>query len=136
MRVPKRNKREWNESTLARTGAPVVNHPIVVDTQTGKREFLVGTLEKTLTSKARENVWVVDSGIDMIEIHVREARSLIPGSIAKIFIDRRNVALFISRHTGGSMQQTSGRDEIVEQPNVAPLAVFGIAFEAVVAALK
>jgi len=89
-----------------------------------------------LTGKPRENVWVVDGGIDMIEIHVCEARSLIPGSIAKIFVDCRDVALFISRHTGGSMQQTSGRDEIVEQPNIAPLAVFGIAFEAVVAALE
>ena len=89
-----------------------------------------------MTSEARENVRVVDGGIDMIEIHVREARGLIPGSIAKIFIDRRNVALFITWHAGGSMQQTSGRDEIVEQPNVAPLAVFGIAFEAVVAALE
>ncbi|CAB4583217.1 unannotated protein [freshwater metagenome] len=72
----------------------------------------------------------------MIEIHVCEARGLIPGSISKIFVDRRDVALLISRHTSRSMQQTSGRDEVVEQPNIAPLAIFGIAFEAVVAALE
>ncbi|CAB4981195.1 unannotated protein [freshwater metagenome] len=108
--IPKRNKCEWNQSTLARTGTPVVNHPIVVNTQTREREIFIGTIKKSLARKSREDVGIVDCSIDVVQIHIGKSRRLIPRAIAKVFVDSRDVALFITRHACGRMQQTRGHN--------------------------
>ena len=72
----------------------------------------------------------------MVQIHVGKTRCLIPRAIAEVFVDSGDVALFITRHTCGRMQQTGGHNEIIEQPHIAPGAIFDVALVAVVTALE
>ena len=72
----------------------------------------------------------------MVEIHVGKPRRLIPRAIAEVFVDSGDVALFITRHACGRMQQTGGHNEIIEQPHIAPNAIFNVALVAVVTTLE
>ena len=134
--IPQRHQRERDESTATGTRAPVVDHPVVVDAQTGEGEILVGALEEPLPSEAGEDVRVVDRCVAVVRVHVGEACGLVPGAVAEVLVDGRHVALFVTRDAGGRVQQAGGRDEIVEQPHVAPFAIVDIALEAVVTTLE
>ncbi|CAB5078468.1 unannotated protein [freshwater metagenome] len=72
----------------------------------------------------------------MVQIHIGKSRRLIPRAIAKVFVDSRDVALFITRHACGRMQQARGHNKVIEQPHIAPCAIFDVALVAVVSALE
>jgi hypothetical protein len=102
----------------------------------GERELLVGALGEALTREAREGVGVVDRHLDVIGVHVRESRRLVPRARPEVLVDRRQVRLLVVRDADRRVQQTGGHHEVVEQPEVAPVAVVHAALEGELAATE
>ena len=134
--IPQGNQRERNEPPDAGAAAPLVDDPVVVDLQTREGEFLVVALEEALPAESGEDVRVVDGRLDVVEVHVLEACGLVVGARAEVLVGGGHVALFFARDAGGAVQQAGGDLGVLEQPDVAELAVVGAAGEAVVAALE
>ena len=70
----------------------------------------------------------------MVEVHVGEAALLVVDADAKVFVDRRPVVVLIRGQARRRVTQAGGRDEVVEQPEVTPVPVVGVALEVEAAA--
>ena len=89
-----------------------------------------------MPGEAREDVRIVERGLDVVLGHVGEPRGLVVGAGPEVFVDSGHVALLVARRSCGRVQEAGGSGEIVEDPHVAPLPIGNVALEAVVAALE
>ena len=131
LRIPEWNEGQRDQTSLGRSPTPIIDHPIVIDLQTKKAEFLVVSLRETLACETREDIRKVDRHFHVIQRHVFQTSVAVVCPEAKIFIDRRHVPLFAARNPGRSVQQAGRRCQVLKKPDVAPIAIFHVALQPV-----
>ena len=134
--VPQRDERERDQTAPSGPAAPLVDHPVVVDLQTEQGERLVVPLGETLPGEARERVRVVDPDLLVVGVHVTQAGRLVVGARAKVLVNSRDVLVPLERHATGRVEAVGTHDEVVEEPDVGPGAVFDAALHREDAALE
>ena len=116
--VPQRDHRERDEAALAVTGAPLVDHPVVVGLDAEQRQLLVVALQERLAAEAGQRVREADG---RRRCGWRPCRPGAPsGSSSPAGSRRRWWADVELGEADGGRQLGERVDEVVVEPPVAP----------------
>ncbi len=129
--VPQGDHRQGDEAVLARSCAPLLDHPVVVGLDAEEGQLLVVALEEGLTAEPRQDVREADRRLDVVGVHVGEARGLVVASGADL-VEGGGLVL---DHLGADGGRQAGERvlEVVVVPDVALHAVGDAGLEGVAA---
>src|SRR2546423_596923 len=88
LRIPQRDQRQRDEPTTAGATAPLVDHPVVVDTNAREAELSVGVLEERLTAEAGERR-ERERRFGVVGVEVLEPGGLVPGAGTHVLVRHR-----------------------------------------------